>query len=45
METIKLKMEKLGNLVQEVVTEMYKNTQSTNDTGSQPSDVEYEEVK
>lgn len=44
VESIKSKSEKLGNLVSEVVSEMYKNTQST-DTSGQPSDVEFEEVK
>jgi molecular chaperone DnaK len=44
VESIKSKSEKLGTLVSEVVSEMYKNTQST-DTSGQPSDVEFEEVK
>lgn len=44
VESIKSKSEKLGNLVSEVVSEMYKNTQSTDKSG-QPSDVEFEEVK
>ena len=43
MDSVKKNVDLLGNIAQEIGSELYNNSQSSNDTNS--SDVEFEEVK